>query len=80
LQVEYAQKAVDKTGLNVGISCQDGVVIGEKIVADKLLIPASYNRIYSISKYAGLSVCGVLTDGRQIVSRGREERISIFKK
>lgn len=75
-QVEYAGKAVEKSGTAIGIRCVDGVVLGvEKIIASKMLVQGSAGnrRIQSVDVHAGLAMCGLAADARQLVNKGREE-------
>jgi len=73
-QVEYAGKAVEKSGTAIGIKCRDGVVLGvEKVVISKMLVPSSNRRIQTVDLHAGLAMSGLAADARQLVNKGREE-------
>jgi len=73
-QVEYAGKAVEKSGTALGIRCKDGVVLGvEKTIASKMLVRASNRRIHTVATNAGLALSGLAADARQIVNRARSE-------
>lgn len=75
-QVEYAAKAVEKSGTAIGIRCVDGVVLGvEKIITSKMLVQGSTGnrRIQSVDVHAGVAMCGLAADARQIVNKAREE-------
>mmetsp|Transcript_2729 Transcript_2729/g.2932 ORF Transcript_2729/g.2932 Transcript_2729/m.2932 type:complete len:269 (+) Transcript_2729:75-881(+) len=73
-QIEYAQKAVENSGTAIGIRCNDGVVIAVgKPQGSRMLVPGSNRRVFPIDKHVGLVVAGYLADGKQIVSRAREE-------
>ncbi|EPY42068.1 20S proteasome subunit alpha 7 [Angomonas deanei] len=73
-QVEYAGKAVDNSSTAVGACCKDGVVVAvEKIHTSRMLESHSNNRIFNVDRQAGICVCGMLPDGRAIVSRARSE-------
>lgn len=77
LQVEYAAKAIEKSGTAIGIRCKDGIVLGvEKVIISKMLLPSSNKRIYSVGMYNGIALSGIAADARQIVNRGREEAAS----
>eukprot|EP00456_Euglypha_rotunda_P013756 TRINITY_DN14194_c0_g1_i1.p1 TRINITY_DN14194_c0_g1~~TRINITY_DN14194_c0_g1_i1.p1 ORF type:complete len:293 (-),score=40.15 TRINITY_DN14194_c0_g1_i1:110-988(-) len=77
-QVEYANKAVEKSATVVGIRCKDGVVLGaEKSLASKMLVKTSdggaNRRIYTVDEHVGLAGSGLSSDVRQLVNKGREE-------
>lgn len=73
-QVEYAGKAVENSGTVVGVRCVDGVVLAvEKMMSSKMLVSGTARRSHIIDKHAALSVCGLIPDGRVIVSRARGE-------
>ncbi|KAG5499171.1 hypothetical protein JIQ42_03983 [Leishmania sp. Namibia] len=73
-QVEYAGKAVDNSSTAVAACCKDGVVVAvEKILSSRMLENGSNNRIHAVDRQAGICICGLLPDGRAIVSRARLE-------
>lgn len=73
-QVEYAQKKVDQSGTALAICFKDGVLFAtEKLLSSKMLVPGTHKRTYPVSRRAGMVVCGLVPDGRQLVNRGREE-------
>lgn len=73
-QVEYAGKAVDSSSTAIGVCCRDGVVLAvEKILTSRMLEQHSNNRIHNVDRQAGICVCGLLPDGKNIVSRARDE-------
>jgi len=73
-QVEYAAKAVEKSGTAIGIRCIDGVVLAcEKSVASKLLVASSNKRIFTLDLHAGLALSGLAADARQLVNKARSE-------
>lgn len=73
-QVEYAKKAVENSGTAVGIKCTDGVIMGvEKILLSKMLVDGTNKRIHQIDRHIGLSIAGLVADGRQLANRAREE-------
>jgi 20S proteasome subunit alpha 7 len=69
-QVEYAGKAVDKSGYFpnaevifahrnsstvIGIKCSDGVILAvEKLQISKMLLQTSNKRIYSVDRHVGV--------------------------
>lgn len=76
-QVEYASKAVENAGTALGLKCKDGVVLAvEKPLLNKMLLPNSNRRIHTVDTYSGLAMTGFVSDGRQIISRAREEASS----
>lgn len=73
-QVEYAAKAVEKSGTVLGISCKDGVVMGvEKFILSRMMVKTSNRRIQTIGTHSGLAVAGLVADARQLVNKGRKE-------
>jgi 20S proteasome subunit alpha 7 len=73
-QIEYALKAVDKSGLALGVRCLDGVVLGvEKLVEHKMLVPSSGKRIGAIDKHAGMALAGLAADAQKLLNVGKDE-------
>jgi 20S proteasome subunit alpha 7 len=73
-QVEYAGKAVENSGTVLGVKCVDGVVLAvEKMVISKMLVPGSTRRSHIVDANIALSICGLVSDGRVLVSRARKE-------
>ena len=73
-QVEYAGKAVDSSSTAIGICCKDGVVVAvEKLLSSRMLESYSNNRILSVDRQAGICICGMLPDGKNIVGNARSE-------
>jgi len=73
-QIEYAAKAVEKSGTVVGIRCKDGVVMAvEKVITSKMLVPGSNRRILSVDTHCGIAMAGLAADAKQIVNRARSE-------
>lgn len=73
-QIEYAGKAVDKSGTSIGVRVSDGVVLGvEKLILSKMLVPGSNRRVFHIAKHCGLAATGAMADARQIVNQARDE-------
>lgn len=73
-QVEYAGKAVENSGTVLGIKCTDGVVLAvEKMVISKMLVPGTMRRSHIVDEHAVVSVCGLVSDGRVLVTRARQE-------
>jgi 20S proteasome subunit alpha 7 len=73
-QVEYAGKAVEKSGTAIGIRCKDGVVLGvEKTIISKMLVKNSNRRILPVDVHASMAMAGLPADARQLINKGREE-------
>jgi len=73
-QVDYAMKAVEKSGLTVGVRCVDGVVLGvEKLILSKMMVHKSNRRIYSANQQSGVATAGIAADARQLVNKARDE-------
>eukprot|EP00758_Cryptobia_borreli_P002736 Tbor_TRINITY_DN3245_c0_g1::TRINITY_DN3245_c0_g1_i1::g.23773::m.23773/K02727/PSMA3; 20S proteasome subunit alpha 7 len=73
-QVEYAGKAVDNSTTVIGVCCKDGVVLGaEQVLISKMLESTSGSRMYPIDRQAGIAICGMIPDGKNVVNRAREE-------
>lgn len=79
-QIEYALKKIENSPTVLGIIFQDGVVlISEKIKESRAIVSGSNPTIYSISNHIGMAICGLLPDGRNIVSRAKLEASSYLK-
>ena len=79
-QIEYANKAVENSSTVLGIIFNDGVVlISEKIKQSKAIVSGSNPSIYSVAPHIGTAICGLLPDGRNIVSRAKLEASSYLK-
>lgn len=73
-QVEYAQKAVENNGTVLGIHCTDGVVLGvEKLLLSRMLVAGTNKRIHTVDRHMGMALGGLVSDGRRLVNRAREE-------
>mmetsp|Transcript_22506 Transcript_22506/g.35327 ORF Transcript_22506/g.35327 Transcript_22506/m.35327 type:complete len:115 (-) Transcript_22506:761-1105(-) len=56
-QVEYATKAIEKSGTAIGIRCVDGVVLGvEKSIISRMILTDSNRRIHTVGTHSGI-VC-----------------------
>lgn len=76
-QIDYAQKAIDKSQTVLAICCKDGIVMaGQKIRISKMLVHGTNKRAYAINKTSGCVVCGMVTEGRNVVNRARSEASS----
>ena len=79
-QIEYALKKIENSPTVLGIIFQDGVVlISEKIKESRAIVSGSNPTLYSISNHIGMAICGLLPDGRNIVSRAKLEASSYLK-
>ena len=79
-QIEYATKKIENSSTVLGIVFNDGVVIvSEKIKESRAIVSGSNPTIYSVAKHIGIGICGLLPDGRNIVSRAKLEASSYFK-
>jgi 20S proteasome subunit alpha 7 len=73
-QTEYAGKAVENSGTVLGIRCTDGVVLAvEKMVISKMLVAGTVRRTHLVDAHASIAVCGLVSDGRVLVTRARQE-------
>ena len=58
----------------VGLKCSDGVVLGvEKMLISKMLVKGTNRRIHTVEPHVGMSIAGLVPDGRVLVNRAREE-------
>lgn len=72
LQVEYAKKTVKQGTTSIGMVCKDGVVlVADKRVTEKLVVPKSVEKIFQIDDHIGASVSGILSDGRILIERAQ---------
>eukprot|EP01025_Chloroclados_australasicus_P042354 TRINITY_DN45061_c1_g1_i1.p1 TRINITY_DN45061_c1_g1~~TRINITY_DN45061_c1_g1_i1.p1 ORF type:complete len:244 (+),score=31.10 TRINITY_DN45061_c1_g1_i1:142-873(+) len=74
-QVEYAFKAVKSTGhTSIAVRGDDTVcIVTQKKVPDKLIDPESVTSVYSVTKYIGMAVTGLVPDARSLVQTARQE-------
>lgn len=73
-QVQYAEKAAEKSGTVLGVCCKDGVVMGlEKSIVSPMLVEGSNRRIFTVDYQTGMATSGMLADARQLVNKAREE-------
>lgn len=72
--MEYAVKAVEKSGTLLGVRCKDGVVMGvEKTIISKMLVAGSNRRLYSVDEHTGMGTAGLSADARKLVNYARAE-------
>ena len=79
-QLEYAEKAVESGSTCMGIIFSDGVILlSEKIRQSKAIVYGSNPTIYRISPNIEIAICGLIPDGRNIISRAKLEASSYLK-
>ena len=72
LQVEYAEKTVRLGSASIGIACKEGIIIvADKRIKDKLIVPESANKIYEIDEHIVASAAGILSDARILIERAQ---------
>jgi proteasome alpha subunit len=72
LQVEYAKKTVKQGSSALGLVCTDGVLLlSDKRVLDKFVIPSSVEKVFQIDKHIGASASGFLMDGRILIEKAQ---------
>jgi len=58
----------------IGVSCKDGVVMAvEKVVVSKMLVPGTMRRAHLVDHHSGVVISGLISDGRQLATRARDE-------
>ena len=73
-QIDYAMKAVEKSGTVVGMRGKDSVVLAvEKVVTSPLYEDDAATRLFTIDKNIGIAIAGLLADGRAIVEVAGQE-------
>ena len=74
LQVEYARKTVSQGTTAIGMVCKDGVVLlTDKRLTDKLIVPSSIEKIYQVDAHIGATMSGLVSDGRVLIERAQTE-------
>ncbi|GFT46527.1 proteasome subunit alpha type-3 [Nephila pilipes] len=73
-QIEYAQKALLKSGTAIGLRGKDCVVLAaERLPASKLYEFDAYKRIFTLDLHIGVVLTGFTPDGRHLVETARTE-------
>lgn len=79
-QLEYAEKCIQNQPTVLGIVFKNGVVLlSEKVRQSKAMLPGTNPSIYSVAPNIGIAICGLLPDGRNLVSRARLEASNYLK-
>jgi len=74
LQVEYARKTVSQGTTTIGVICKDGVVlIADKRILEKLIVPQSIEKVFQVDKHIGATMSGLISDGRVLVQRAQNK-------
>jgi len=74
LQVEYARKTVSQGTTTVGLICKDGVVlVADKRILEKLIVPQSIEKVFQIDKHIGATMSGLISDGRVLVQKAQNK-------
>ncbi len=72
--MEYARESVKRGTTTVGLKFRDGVLlIVDKRIASRLIIPESIDKVYMIDEHIGFATSGLVADARQLVERARTE-------
>ena len=72
LQVEYAEKTVRLGSSSIGLIASDGVVIvADRRIKDKLMIPESSVKIYEIDSHIAGTAAGILSDARILMEKAQ---------
>ena len=73
-QVEYAREAVKRGTTAVGIISDEGVVLlVDKRITSKLLVPESIEKIFNIDEHIAIATSGLVADDRVLIDRSRME-------
>ena len=73
-QVEYASKIVEQGSTGIGIIYSDGVVlVADKNVQSKLVIPESIEKIFKIDNNIAVVSAGLVGDARRLVGIARKQ-------
>ncbi len=73
-QVEYAREAVKRGTTALGVRGKECVVLlVDKRVNSKLIVPRSIEKIFAIDSHIGCATSGLVADARALVDRARVE-------
>jgi len=71
-QVEYAREAVKRGTTAVGITYENGVLLGvDKSVVTPLIVPTSIEKIFQIDEHIGVATSGLVADARRLIEDAR---------
>lgn len=74
IQVDYAMKAVENTGLTMGAVFKDGILLAvDKYLPSKLSLDTSATRVFRLANHVICAVAGSLPDARMLVIKARKE-------
>ncbi|OIR58685.1 MAG: 20S proteasome subunit alpha 5, PSMA5 [Amphiamblys sp. WSBS2006] len=72
-QVEYATESIKLGTTAIGVWTKHGVVLAvENRILSSLVVPSSLNKIFEIDRHIGITVSGLIGDGKLIASHARE--------
>lgn len=72
LQVEYAKETVNQGTPAVGVLYKEGIVlVVDKRILEKLVIPSSVEKIMQIDEHVGAAISGLPSDGRVLIERAQ---------
>ncbi len=72
LQVEYAKKTVRLGNTAIGIVCKEGVLlVTDKRIVDKLVVPDSIEKIFTVDEHIIATASGILSDARVLIERAQ---------
>lgn len=74
-QIEYAFKAIKSAATtSIGVRGRDcAVVVSQKKVPDRLMVPSTITNLHKISKHVGCVLTGPVPDSRAYLARARQE-------
>jgi len=71
-QVEYAREAVKRGTTAIGITYDSGVLLAvDKNVSNKLIIPKSIEKIFTIDDHICVATSGLVADARRLIEDAR---------
>mmetsp|Transcript_3221 Transcript_3221/g.4120 ORF Transcript_3221/g.4120 Transcript_3221/m.4120 type:complete len:305 (+) Transcript_3221:142-1056(+) len=72
-QIQYANEAIKKGNLLIGVVAKDGVVmIAEKASQSALFVRPCLPKLNAVGTVCGVGLAGLLPDGRMLVQKARE--------
>ena len=71
-QVDYAERAIEKGAIAIGVRCHEGIVLlAERRMTSLLMEPRSYEKIFKIDDHTGTATSGMIGDARILVDKAR---------